>query len=393
MSLLKNLNFSKMSEASVKYGISNGDEPGHFGIWAVWGKSNPTEVFRVIVSAHSSKGSLVVPIASYTLAPTPTESFLQSIETSQELKQFLVGSDRATSGQVSFEFLLANNVTETFTYSLEQAVKFLRGKGPKAPKSASVISGYLVRDRQEISEIPHGQLKAYTETVKAQIAEKLKKAEEEKLRAEEEKRAALAKVQAEAAAKAAKPVATKAEGTGVVDRSKPTLLASKLAIVFGSSTGNTANVAELLKKELGASVEHLKNITDLHPVDFTVVENIILGVPTWHIGEIQEDWAAVLTELRALNFTGKKVAVFGLGDAKGYPDTYVDAMAELLEPFEKNGAKLCGLWPTDGYDFKKSKALRDGKFLGLVIDIENQDNLTDKRVKAWALQLQKEMGI
>ena len=44
-------------------------------------------------------------------------------------------------------------------------------------------------------------------------------------------------------------------------------------------------------------------------------------------------------------------------------------------------------------DFKKSKALRDGKFLGLVIDIENQDNLTDKRVKAWALQLQKEMGI
>jgi flavodoxin I len=48
------------------------------------------------------------------------------------------------------------------------------------------------------------------------------------------------------------------------------------------------------------------------------------------------------------------------------------------------------MWPTDGYDFKKSKAVRDGKFLGLVIDVENQDHLSDKRVKAWVAQLQKE---
>jgi flavodoxin I len=148
----------------------------------------------------------------------------------------------------------------------------------------------------------------------------------------------------------------------------------------------------MLKKELG-SVDYLKNITDIHPADLTVVENIIIGVPTWHIGELQDDWAAMLPEVKALAFAGKKVAVFGLGDGKGYADTYVDGMAELLEPFEKGGAKLCGLWPTDGYEFKKSKAIRDGKFLGLVIDVENQDNLTDKRVKSWASLIQKEMGI
>ena len=96
---------------------------------------------------------------------------------------------------------------------------------------------------------------------------------------------------------------------------------------------------------MGSSVDHVKNITEIHPADLANFENVIVGVPTWHIGEIQEDWGAVLPEIEALNFAGKKVAVFGLGDGKGYPETYVDAMAELVEKFEKKGAKLgeCGL--------------------------------------------------
>ncbi|NBX83698.1 flavodoxin [bacterium] len=165
----------------------------------------------------------------------------------------------------------------------------------------------------------------------------------------------------------------------------------KVLVVYGSSTGNTKNVAEAIKGEMGEAVDHVKNITEIHPADLAQFEKVIVGVPTWHIGEIQEDWGAVLSEIEALNFQGKKVAVFGLGDGKGYPETYVDAMAELVEKFEKKGAKLVGMWPTDGYDFKKSKAIRDGKFLGLVIDVENQDHLSDKRVKAWVAQLQKEL--
>ena len=358
--------------------------------WGVWDKSEKLEVFRVVVKAQSQDRKAPAD-ASYTFAPAKEASFCQSIETSQELKQFLVGSDRARTGQVSFELWLDQGRKETLTLSLEDVLKSLRGKGKKAPTQATQQSGYLTLDSVEIAKINHSELKAYSEKIKAEMAEKIRKAEEERKRIEEEKKAALAKAQAEAAAKAAKPAAV-AAGGAPIDRSKPTLSPAKTAIFFGSSTGNTANVAEMLKKELG-SVDYLKNITDIHPVDLTVVENIIIGVPTWHIGELQDDWAAMLPEVKALAFAGKKVAVFGLGDGKGYADTYVDGMAELLEPFEKGGAKLCGLWPTDGYEFKKSKAIRDGKFLGLVIDVENQDNLTDKRVKSWASLIQKEMGI
>ncbi|MFM8315118.1 MAG: flavodoxin [Deltaproteobacteria bacterium] len=390
MSLLKKLNLSATAKRPSQFGISKGDEPGHLGIWGVWDKSEKLEVFRVVVKAQSQDRKAPAD-ASYTFAPAKEASFCQCIETSQELKQFLVGSDRARTGQVSFELWLDQGRKETLTLSLEDVLKSLRGKGKKAPTQATQQSGYLTLDSVEIAKINHSELKAYSEKIKAEMAEKIRKAEEERKRIEEEKKAALAKAQAEAAAKAAKPAAV-AAGGAPIDRSKPTLSPAKTAIFFGSSTGNTANVAEMLKKELG-SVDYLKNITDIHPVDLTVVENIIIGVPTWHIGELQDDWAAMLPEVKALAFAGKKVAVFGLGDGKGYADTYVDGMAELLEPFEKGGAKLCGLWPTDGYEFKKSKAIRDGKFLGLVIDVENQDNLTDKRVKSWASLIQKEMGI
>jgi len=392
MSLLKKINLSSSNQGPAQFGLSNGDEPGHLGVWGVWNTSQPIEVFRVVVKASSQDRSTLVPQVSYTFAPSKSESFVQSIETSQEVKQFLVGSDRAKTGQISFEFWLDNNRIETKTYSLAEVIKNLRGKGSKVPVRAKVSEGYLAQDTSAIAAIAHSELKAHSEKVKAEIAERLRKAEEERIRLEEEKKAALAKAQAEAAAKAAKPAATAATGGAPVDRTKPTLSPAKTAIFFGSSTGNTANVAESLKKELG-SVDYLKNITDIHPVDLTVVENIIIGIPTWHIGELQDDWAAMLPEVKALNFAGKKVAVFGLGDGKGYEETYVDGMAELLEPFEKGGAKLVGQWPTVGYEFKKSKAIRDGKFLGLVIDVENQDNLTDKRVKSWAALVQKEMGL
>ncbi|MFM8313400.1 MAG: flavodoxin [Deltaproteobacteria bacterium] len=391
MSLLKKLNLSGSTQGPATFGISNGDEPGHLGVWGTWSTSESLEVFRVVVKAQSPDRTLEVPTTSYTFAPGKNEPFVHSIETTQEMKQFLVGSDKAKSGQVTFEFWLDNNRVETKVFTLNEVIKNLRGKGSKAPSRAAIAEGYLSKDSAEIAALPHSGLKAHSEKVKSEIAEKLRKAEEERLRLEEEKKAAAAKAQAEAAAKAAKPAAA-AAGGAPVDRTKPTLSPAKTAIFFGSSTGNTANVAESLKKELG-SVDYLKNITDIHPIDLTIVENIIIGVPTWHIGELQDDWAAMLPEVKALAFAGKKVAVFGLGDGKGYADTYVDGMAELLEPFEKGGAKLCGMWPTDGYEFKKSKAIRDGKFLGLVIDVENQDNLTDKRVKSWASQIQKEMGI
>ncbi len=41
-------------------------------------------------------------------------------------------------------------------------------------------------------------------------------------------------------------------------------------------------------------------------------------------------------------------------------------------------------WPTEGYDFDESTAVRDGAFVGLAVDEDNQEALTSQRVWKWA---------
>ena len=89
---------------------------------------------------------------------------------------------------------------------------------------------------------------------------------------------------------------------------------------------------------------------------------------------------------------GKKVAVFGLGDQVNYPENFVDGIGILADFMVSSGATLVGKTSTEGYLFEQSRALRDGQFLGLAIDIENQSGQTHQRIKDWVEQLRKEFN-
>ena len=77
-----------------------------------------------------------------------------------------------------------------FFLTLEEAIHNLRGKGSKSPSRAVEAHGYFGIDSPQIASIAHADLKAHSEKIKAEIAERLKKAEEERIRLEEEKKAA-----------------------------------------------------------------------------------------------------------------------------------------------------------------------------------------------------------
>jgi flavodoxin I len=118
---------------------------------------------------------------------------------------------------------------------------------------------------------------------------------------------------------------------------------------------------------------------------------LLLGMPTWSVGQMQRDWQAVFEELDALELTGRPVALFGLGDQVGYPDTFADALAFLADKLQERGAHLFGAWPADGYTFTSSWALRpDGHFVGLILDEENQPHLTTQRCTEWIAALRAE---
>jgi flavodoxin I len=47
------------------------------------------------------------------------------------------------------------------------------------------------------------------------------------------------------------------------------------------------------------------------------------------------------------------------------------------------GAEVIGFTETAGYDYVESTAERDGKFVGLGLDLDTQSGMTEKRVTAW----------
>ena len=90
-------------------------------------------------------------------------------------------------------------------------------------------------------------------------------------------------------------------------------------------------------------------------------------------------------------FTGKKVAVFGLGDQVGYAEWFCDGVGILAEIIEKNGGKVIGKVQM-GYEFEASKtdANTNNTFFGLCLDEDNQPELTEKRLAKWVEKLKQE---
>ena len=167
---------------------------------------------------------------------------------------------------------------------------------------------------------------------------------------------------------------------------------SNIGLFYGTTTGKTESAAETIQKEFGDAVT-LHNIADVDDSDFEEYQNIIIACPTWDIGELQSDWDGYFPDLDDIDFSGKKIAYFGTGDQIGYSDNFQDAMGILEEKITERGGTTVGYWSADGYEFNESKALKDGKFVGLALDEDNQSDLTDKRIKAWVAQLKKEFGV
>lgn len=170
---------------------------------------------------------------------------------------------------------------------------------------------------------------------------------------------------------------------------------AKIGLFYGTQTSNTQTAAELIQKEFsGDSVVTLQDISQTEPGDFADYQYIIIACPTWNVGELQSDWESFYDDqLDNIDFSGKKVAYFGEGDQIGYPDTFQDAMGILEEKITELGGETVGYWSTEGYEFSDSKALRDGKFVGLALDEDNQSELTEERIKTWVAQLKTEFGL
>ena len=84
-----------------------------------------------------------------------------------------------------------------------------------------------------------------------------------------------------------------------------------IGIIFGSSMGNTEEAASFLAENLGLENE-LLNVANCDAAKLNSFDKLIVGVSTWGTGDLQDDWDAF--DFKALNLSGKTVAVFGMAD-------------------------------------------------------------------------------
>lgn len=157
-----------------------------------------------------------------------------------------------------------------------------------------------------------------------------------------------------------------------------------VTVIYGSDSGATKAVATRIASKVQGKALDIKKASaeDLEGCDL-----LILGSPTYGMGDLQCDWEDHLDVLKAANLANKKVALFGTGDQVSYPDTFVDAMGILYDHVLEKGAVVVGFTDTAGYDYSGSLAERDGKFVGLALDQDGQSSKTEGRITAWISQL------
>jgi flavodoxin I len=170
---------------------------------------------------------------------------------------------------------------------------------------------------------------------------------------------------------------------------------ASIGLFFGSDEGNSERIAYKIQRLIGEHLVDVHDIADATQLDFIPYDKIILGIPTWDFGQIQSDWDDFWNDIAEVDFAGKTVALFGLGDQYGYSDYFLDAMGMLHDVVLKKGARIVGHWPTDGYEFTSSKAEISGAglFVGLALDEDHQEHLTADRLNRWCSQISAEFGL
>lgn len=162
----------------------------------------------------------------------------------------------------------------------------------------------------------------------------------------------------------------------------------KIGIFYGTNTGKTAAIAEEIEFNLRKENYEIINVAD-GIEKMPEFKNLILLTPTYGVGEAQEDWVKVMPQFEKIDFTGKKVAVAGLGNQFAFGESFVGGMRVLYDAVVKNGGEVIGFTSNKGYHYEESEAVIGDQFVGLAIDENNQDDETPERVMDWVAELKK----
>jgi len=169
----------------------------------------------------------------------------------------------------------------------------------------------------------------------------------------------------------------------------------KIGLFYGPLGGSTEKVAKKVAAALGNENVELIPVKDAKASDVDKFEKIIysmstIGKETWESDKSANDWDVFLPEVEKVDYSNKVIAMFGLGDQITYDLHFVDALGVVANKIIPKGAKIIGSVETEGYEFRESLALVDGKFIGLPVNEDFEPELTDERINNWVDKIKSE---
>ncbi len=172
---------------------------------------------------------------------------------------------------------------------------------------------------------------------------------------------------------------------------------SKIGLFFGPEKGSVHRVADKIGNAIGKDKVEMVSVNDANADDLDNYEKIIFGISTvgketWDSEYSNTDWSKFLPEISKIDFSGKTIAIFGLGDHVTYPDHFVNAMGVLAKEILKDNANIVGKVDPSEYEFDDSEAIIDGQFIGLPIDEDFEPELTDDRIAKWLESIRADFG-
>jgi len=162
------------------------------------------------------------------------------------------------------------------------------------------------------------------------------------------------------------------------------------AIIYSFNSAKSKKISEKVTEIYGKQEITAVNAEELNKNIIEKYDNFIWRVPTWFDGELPNYWDEFVPDPEEMDLNGKKFAIFGLGDQKGYPENFCDAIGILAEIIENYGGTIVGQTQIKNYNFESSRAQRGNKFIGLPLDQGNQARMTSGRIKEWVAQIKRE---
>jgi len=158
------------------------------------------------------------------------------------------------------------------------------------------------------------------------------------------------------------------------------------------------------------------DVDDADPnFNFDQFDSIIIGGPTYNTGSVDhrsvtkmDDW--LYEVLPNIDISGKNIAIFATGKhwyekthddgtpyLAGYGNNFGDVAGELYDRLSEKGTTVFGFTvpnhdtSTGGYNFTRSKAIRNGMFVGMMVhEKEKPAELQEARANKWVEQLRNE---